>query len=167
MAVCSSPSGTMNLQRLCCDIPLDYCSSLSDVRVWHISFQGPFHDRSPAAGASISTESAKKSLKKRKVVFLAQVISVVWSARRFHKLSRIIDYSAKMETGRLQECKKSLRHLYWQSYYIVQLHLEYLIIFVIYTEVWKFLSSIADGKLGPREIKWVVCGHIRNTTTVV
>lgn len=78
---------------------------------------------------------------------------MVWSTGKFHKLRRITDYSAKTETGRLQESKKSLRHLHCQSYYIVQLHLEYLIIFVIYTEVWKFLSTFADGKLRPRETK--------------
>lgn len=135
--VCSSPSKTMILQRLSCDIPLDYCSSLSDVRVWHVSFQGPFHDRSPAAGASTSTGSQlKKSLKKRGggVVFLTQVISVVWTVGRFQKLNRITDYSARMESGRLQVSKKSLRHLSCLSYYIVQLHLEYLLIFVIYSE---------------------------------
>lgn len=66
------------------------------------------------------------------MVFLTQVISVVWTAGRFQKLNRIIDYSARMESGRLQVSKKSFRHLSCQSYYIVQLHLEYLLIFVIY-----------------------------------
>lgn len=59
-------------------MPLDYCSSFSDVTVCHISFQCPFHDTSPAARASISIGSQlKKSLKKRGAVFLAQVIQ--WS----------------------------------------------------------------------------------------
>lgn len=87
------------------------------------------------------------------MVFLKQVVSVVWIAGRFQKLNRITDYSARMESGRLQVSKKSFRHLSCQSYYILHLHLEYLLIFVIYTEVWKFLSSSADGKLRPREIK--------------
>lgn len=78
---------------------------------------------------------------------------MVGCAGKFHRASRVTDYSARLETGRLQESKKSLRHLYCHSYYIVQLHLEYLIIFVIYTEVWKILSSFSDGKLRPREIK--------------
>lgn len=57
-------------------MPLDYCSSFSDVRVCHISFQCPFHDTSPAARSSISIGSQlkKSSLKKRGAVFLAQVI---------------------------------------------------------------------------------------------
>lgn len=87
------------------------------------------------------------------MIFLTQVISVVWTAGSFQKLNGIIDYSARMESGRLQVSKKSFRHLSCQSYCIVQLHLEYLVIFVIYTEGWKFLSFFADGKLRPREIK--------------
>lgn len=87
------------------------------------------------------------------MVFLTQVILVVWTAGRFQKLNRITDYSARMESGRLQGSKKSFRHLSCQSYYILQLHLEYLLISVIYTEVWKFLSSSANGKLRLREFK--------------
>lgn len=86
------------------------------------------------------------------MVFLTQVISVVWTASRFQKLNRITDYSVRMESGRLQVSKKSFRHLSCQSYYTVQLHLKHLLIFVIYTEVWKFPSS-ADDKLKPRETK--------------
>lgn len=101
------------------------------------------------------------------MVFLTQIISVVWTVGRFQKLNRITDYSARMESGRLPVSKKSFRHFSCQNYYILQLHLEYLLIFVIYTEVWKFLSSPANGKLRQREIKLVVWDHMRNMTMVL